>query len=97
MSKKDALLFLKKISDDPLLTAKLRGSDKDNIVKIAEEIGYFVSLEELKQVSREIKGSMQELSDEDLDMVVGGISSEEIAAWAEDNIDKLVILYENIP
>lgn len=96
MSRKDAFALLRKSADDERLRNKLRAGGKDAVLRIAEAEGFSFSLEELHEVSREIKGQTEELSDDLLEVVVGGISLDDAAGWFERNLDKLRSVYDDI-
>lgn len=96
MSRKDAFAFLRKSADDERLQNKLREGGKDAILPIAVEEGFSFSMQELNEVSREIKGDTEELSDDLLEIVVGGISLDDAASWFEKNLDKLRSVYDDI-
>ncbi len=95
MSKRDALIFLKRLTEDAKLMSEVRAAGKKGIVRVCEKMGYSIELEELEAVSKEIKGVNGDLSDEQLELVVGGLSSDEIATWTEANIDKLNVVYQD--
>ena len=61
MSKKDALAFLNQIADDTELMLAAKAAGKDKIIDVAARAGFYVTLEELKMVSKEIKGIESEL------------------------------------
>ncbi len=96
MTKRDALIFLKRLKDDAKLMAEVRAAGKNGIIKICEKLGYSIELDELEVVSKEIKGVGSDLSDEQLELVVGGLSSDEIAKWTEANLDKLDMVYKDL-
>jgi predicted ribosomally synthesized peptide with nif11-like leader len=96
MSKKDALNFLKQIAENHELMDAVKSAGQDGVLKMSEKMGYCVTMEELIAVSREIKGIKGELSDDQLDIVTGGLSTREISDWALNNIKQLNSLYKNL-
>jgi len=96
MSRKTAFAFLRKCADDEALKNRIRAGGEDGIARIAREEGFDFSVEELREVSREIKGDTEELSEEFLDIVVGGITLNDAANWFEKNLEKLKSVYDDI-
>ena len=84
MSRKDAFAFLKKVADDNRLREKIKGQDQQSIPQIAEEEGFSFTLDELRDVKNEIRGTSDELSDELMEMVVGGLSTHNVPNWFDD-------------
>ena len=95
MTKKDALAFLNRLSKDEALSKRVKATGKEGIAAIAREEGLSLTLEEIESVVREIKGSSDELSDDLLEMVVGGLSVSDIGRWVEENIGKLADAYDS--
>ena len=84
MSRKDAFAFLRKAADDNRLREKIKGQDHQSILQIAEEEGFSFTLDEFRDVNNEIRGNSDELSDELMEMVVGGLSTYNVSNWFED-------------
>lgn len=96
MSRKDAFAFLRRCSDDEHLRGKIRDKGLESLLQIAKDEGLAFTLDELKEVNNEIRGTTDELSHDLLEMVVGGLSIEDTADWLERNIDKLKSVYDDI-
>jgi len=96
MSKKDALTFLKQIAENQELMDTVKSAGKNGVLKVSEKMGYYVTMEELITVTKAIKGIKGELSDDQLDIVTGGLSTREISDWASNNINQLNNLYKNL-
>ncbi len=96
MSKKDALNFLKQIAENQELMDAVKSADQDGVLKMSVKMGYHVTIEELIAVSKEIKGIEGELSDDQLDLVTGGLSTQEISDWASNNSNLLNSLYKKL-
>jgi predicted ribosomally synthesized peptide with nif11-like leader len=96
MSRKDALAFLKKIAEDNEVRAKVMAAPLQNTPDIAREKGFHFTIEELKDVGKEIKGTSDELSDDMLEFVVGGVSTQDIERWFGKHIDRLKTIYDDI-
>ena len=96
MSRKDAFAFLRKVADDNRLREKIKGLDQQSMVQIAEEEGFSFTMDELRDVNEEIRGTSDELSDELMEMVVGGLSTHGAAYLFENNIDRLRLVYDDM-
>ena len=96
MSRKDAFAFLREVADDKKLREKIKGQDQQSILQIAEKEGFSFTLNELRDVNNEIRGTSDELSDELMEMVVGGLSTHGGANWFENNIDRLRTAYDDL-
>jgi hypothetical protein len=89
VSKKDAFVFLRVLAQDPLLSKRLLSGGKEEVIKAIDEAGLSLTWEELEAVVREIKGSGDEVSDDVLDLIAGGLSFGQIQEWVRVNLDKL--------
>jgi predicted ribosomally synthesized peptide with nif11-like leader len=89
VSKKDAFVFLRTLAQDPLLSKRLLSGGKEEVIKAIDEAGLSLTWEELETVVREIKGSGDEVSDDVLDLIAGGLSFGQIQEWVRVNLDKL--------
>ena len=96
MSRKDAFAFLRKVAGDNRLREKIKSLEQQSILMTAEEEGFSFTLDELRDVNEEIRGTSDELSDELMEMVVGGLSTHEGANWFENNIDRLRTVYDDL-
>jgi predicted ribosomally synthesized peptide with nif11-like leader len=75
MAVKDAKAFVEKLKTDSVLLAKLQAAKDDAAKqKIAHDLGYDFSKDDLKTLAQQ---NTAELSDEDLEAVAGGSG----AAW----------------
>ena len=73
MSEEQLKAFLEKVKDDTSLQEKLNSaSDADAVAAIAKDAGFMISAEDLKK-------AQSELSDDELEVVLGGINAGEIA------------------
>ncbi|CAB5112713.1 hypothetical protein D3OALGB2SA_2502 [Olavius algarvensis associated proteobacterium Delta 3] len=75
MSKKNAVAFLNRLAEDKALAHQVKNAGKGHIAEIAGEVGYSFTLGELESIAGEIKGDTDELSDDLLEMVVGGLDT----------------------
>jgi predicted ribosomally synthesized peptide with nif11-like leader len=96
MSRRDALAFLEKIAGDRGLRARVKAASIQDTLAIAKETGFDVTIEELKEVGKEIKGTSHELSDEMLGVVIGGVSTQDIERWFHEHLDTLRTVYDDI-
>jgi len=96
MTRKDAFAFLKNIAENADLLAEVTMAGKGRIPEIAAASGYSVTMDELRSVLEEIKGEGTELTDDDLEAVVGGVRMEDLTKWAASNLDKLKVIYGDI-
>ena len=74
MARESAAAFLERLGSDEVLAERLRGCtipDAEKLVK--EELGYDFTREEMQQVIFE---KNPEITDEDLEAVVGGVSDD---------------------
>ncbi len=90
--KRDALAFLKKVAEDEELIEALKTVKEDGVVKIAEGLGFDVTFDDITSVLKEVKGE-GELGEEELDLVSGGISRDDMESWIEENADKLRAIF----
>ena len=69
MSEEQLKAFLEKVKGDISLQEKLQGAaDSDAVVSIAKEVGFSISIDD-------IKAQQSEISDEELEGVAGGAES----------------------
>jgi len=96
MSKKDAIAFLNQLTENKTLARQVKDSGKEQIPELAREAGYSFTLEELESIIGEIKGDKDELSDELLEMVVGGLNIHNVENWAERSFYRLGEAYDRL-
>ncbi len=96
MSRRDALAFLKRIAENEDLRARIKAASANDIPDIARGMGFDITAEELKDVGKEIMGAYDELSDEILEFVVGGVSTQDIERWFYEQADTLKKIYDDI-
>jgi predicted ribosomally synthesized peptide with nif11-like leader len=82
MSKESVLTFLSRASEDPGLLERIQsaGTDLNAILAIAAESGYRFTIAELQTAIKEMQSEVEELSDEQLNQVVGGASQQSLHA-----------------
>ena len=89
MAAKDVLAFLVSLAQDRQFSARLASAGPEEIIKAAQEAGLHFTWEELESVVREIKGAGEEISDDMLDLVAGGVTPSEIQAWVSSKLSGL--------
>jgi predicted ribosomally synthesized peptide with nif11-like leader len=82
MSKDSVLTFLSRVADDPLLFANIQaaGTDINAILAIAAQYGYRFTIADFQTAVKEMQSEMEELTDEQLDQVVGGAFQQSLHA-----------------
>ena len=94
MSKKDAIAFLNRLADDKALARQVKDAGKEQIPDLAREAGYSFTLEEMDSIVGEITGDKDELSDDLLEKVVGGLNIHNAEEWMEMNFYRLSETYD---
>ncbi len=89
MAVKDVLAFLISLAQDRQLGERVASAGPQELIKAAAGAGFHFTWEELESVVREIKGAGEEVSDEVLDLVAGGVTTSEIQAWVSERLSKL--------
>ena len=80
MSLEQLKAFLEKFKGDISLQEKLiAAANADAVLAIAKEAGFVITIEDIKSME-----SAEELSDEELECVAGGLPSRNIAGCASD-------------
>lgn len=84
MEKKTVIDFLKKAqSDEELATQMETVATLEDIVDLAKETGFEITLEQLdeaiklSQLLQQVKGNREELSDKELESVSGGVTEDQ--------------------
>lgn len=96
MSKRDALAFLNRLAEDKALAQQVKDASKEHLPDLARETGYSFTLEELESIVGEIKGDKDELSDDLLEMVVGGLNIQNVESWMDLNFYRLGEAYDRL-
>ncbi len=96
MSKKDAMVFLNRLAEDKAFAQQVKDAGKDQIPELAREAGYSFTLDELESIVGEIKGDKDELSDDLLERVVGGLNIQNVERWMELNFYRLGEAYDRL-
>lgn len=96
MSKKDVIVFLNRLAEDKAFAQQVKNVGKKQIPELAGEAGYSFTLEELESIAGEIKGDKDELSDDLLEMVVGGLNIQNVESWMDLNFYRLGEAYDRL-
>ena len=89
MAGKDVLAFLIFLAQDRQFGERVTSTGPEELLKAAAEAGFHFTWEELETVVRDIKGTGEEVSDEVLDLIAGGVTPSEIQAWVSEKLSNL--------